>query len=86
MTGNKPAHEIRFGLVRAAIWDNSTPEMPRFSVSINRSYKDGDEWKRTESFNRDDLLLVAKAADQAHSWICNQRNGRPAEVNQRGGR
>ena len=36
---------------------------------FERLYKDGDEWKRTDSFGRDDLPLVAKVADLAHLWI-----------------
>ena len=27
-----------------------------------------DEWKQTQSFGRDDLLVLAKVADQAHTW------------------
>jgi hypothetical protein len=38
-------------------------------VTFARLYKDGDDWKQTESFGRDDLPLVAKVADQAHTWI-----------------
>jgi hypothetical protein len=38
-------------------------------VTISRSYKDGDDWKETTSFGRDDLPLVAKAVDMAHTWI-----------------
>ena len=38
----------------------------------SRSYKDGDQWKDTTSFNRDDLLVVAKLSDQAHTWVCEQ--------------
>ncbi len=76
MSGKRPTHEVRFGSVRAVIWDNITADMMRYNVTISRSYKDGDEWKRTEHFGRDDLLLVAKAADHAHSWICEQRNER----------
>ena len=36
---------------------------------VSRIYKDGDIWKSTESFGRDDLLLLAKVADKVHSWI-----------------
>jgi len=32
-------------------------------------YKDGEEWKQSDSFGRDDLPLVAKVADMAHTWI-----------------
>lgn len=37
--------------------------------ALQRRYKDGEEWKHTRSFGRDDLLLVAKVARLAHSWI-----------------
>ena len=66
---HKPVHEIRMGAIKAAIWCNETASGPRHNVTISRLYKDGDDWKTTESFGRDDLLLVAKVADQAHSWI-----------------
>ena len=41
----------------------------RHNVTFSRLYKDGDEWKSTQSFSRNDLLLLAKVADQAHSRI-----------------
>ena len=66
---NKPAHEARLGAIKAAIWKNDTQSGVRFNVTFSRLYKDGDEWKSTESFGRDDLLVLAKVADQAHSWI-----------------
>ena len=66
---NKPVHEIRMGAVKAAVWENQTEAGIRHNVTIQRLYKDGDDWKTTESFGRDDLLLVAKVVDQAHSWI-----------------
>ena len=69
----RPVHEIRFGYVRGAIWRNDTEKGPRYNVTISRSYKQGDVWKDATSFGRDDLLLVAKTADQAHSWIHDQQ-------------
>ena len=66
---NKPAHEVRLGAIKAAIWKNDTQSGVRYNVTFSRLYKDGDEWKSTESFGRDDLLVLAKVADQAHSWI-----------------
>ena len=73
MNKNKPAHEIRLSLVKATIWENHVGDVLRYNVTLSRSYKDGDEWKSTESFGRDDLLTLAKAIDRAHSWICDQR-------------
>ena len=66
---NKPAHEVRLGAIKAAIWKNDTQSGVRYNVTFSRLYKDGDEWKSTDSFGRDDLLVLAKVADQAHSWI-----------------
>lgn len=74
-TNNKPAHEIRFGAIKATIWANPTDNGTRHSVTVTRLYKDGDDWKRTESFGRDDLPLVAKVVDLAHSWIFQQLAG-----------
>ena len=68
----KPVHQVRFGAVKAAVWRNDTENGVRFNTTFARIYKDGDNWRSTESFGRDDLLLVAKAADLAHSWIHEQ--------------
>ena len=57
------------GAIKAAIWKNDTQSGVRYNVTFSRLYKDGDEWKSTDSFGRDDLLVLAKVADHAHSWI-----------------
>ncbi len=69
---NRPINEIRLGSIKATIWKNETPSGFRYNVTLSRLYKDGEQWKSTESFGRDDFLLVGKVADQAHSWICQQ--------------
>lgn len=68
----QPAHEIRLGAIKATIWPNETNSGVRFNVTVARLYKDGDKWKQTDSFGRDDLPLIAKIADQAHTWIFEQ--------------
>lgn len=76
---NRPVHEVRFGSVRAVIWSNQTEHGLMFNVTVSRSYKttDGDgkdAWRDSDSFGRDDLLVLAKALNEAHTFICNQRN------------
>jgi hypothetical protein len=76
---NRPAYTIRYGAVRAAIWrnvvDNGNASRPMYGVTFSRSYKDNDNnWKDSTSFGADDLLLVAKAADEAHTWIARQKS------------
>lgn len=66
---NKPVTEIRYGAVKAAIWRYEGESGPRFSATFSRIYRDGDQWKTAESFGRDELLLLAKVADEAHTWI-----------------
>jgi hypothetical protein len=72
---NSPAYTIRFGLIKASIWRNQTKSGERHSVSIVRLYKNGDVWKESTRFGRDDLPLIAKVSDQAHTWIY-AHNGR----------
>ena len=76
---NRPACTIRYGAVRAAIWRNvvdiGNSSRPIYGVTFSRSYKDGQgNWKESSSFGLEELLLLAKAADQAHSWISQQRS------------
>lgn len=68
----KPIHEVRLGSIKAAVWRNDTENGVRYNATLTRLYKDGDQWKSTDSFGRDDLLLLAKVADETHSWICAQ--------------
>lgn len=68
----RPVHEVRLGRIRAAIWENETQNGMRHNVTLSRLYKDGDQWKDSTSFGRDDLPLVMKVSDLAHTWIFQQ--------------
>jgi hypothetical protein len=70
----KPAHEIRLGKIRTAIWRNGENGKSWFSVTLSKIYTDSDgKWKDTQSFHRDDLPLLCKVADLAHSWCFDNR-------------
>ena len=81
MSSNKPVAEVRVGAVKAAIWPNQSDSgVVRYNVTFSRIYKDGEgNWKSTSSFGRDDLLVVAKVADQAHTKIFEVANGQQAD-------
>ena len=71
--GSKPVHEIRIASIRASIWANQSERGNAwYSVSITRLYRDGETWKDTTSFGRDDLPLVVKAAEMSYAWIWSQ--------------
>lgn len=74
----KPVAEIRVGRIKAAIWKNSNENGDLYNVTFSRLYrldeakrenKKDKGWRNSDSFGRDDLLLLAKIADQAHSYI-----------------
>jgi hypothetical protein len=69
----RPIHEVRIGLIKAAVWRNEASNGAlRYNVTFCRLYREDERWKTTESFGRDDLLVVAKVADRAHTWIIDQ--------------
>ena len=69
MANQKPVDEIRIGRVKATVWRNGTEDQPRDNVTFSRLYKEGDQWKSTHSFGRNDLLVLRKVADFAHTRI-----------------
>jgi len=68
-TKQKPVHEIRLGSVKAAIWRDQAGENVRHNVTFSRLYKDGDKWKSSDSFGRDDLPKLMFVAEKAYEWI-----------------
>ncbi len=71
----KPVHEIRLGSVKAAIWANQSEKTGTWhSVTLSRLYKQGETWKRSESFGQGDLPLVSKVVDLTIAWIQSSGN------------
>lgn len=52
-----------------------------FIVTFHRSYKEGEAWRNSTSFGRNNLLVVSLLAMQAFEWITSLR-----KPGQRGGR
>jgi hypothetical protein len=71
-SNSQPVHKIRHGAVSASIWRQETDKGPLFNVTFQRSYKDGDTWKNSTSFGRNNLLVVSLIAARAFEWIGNQ--------------
>ena len=70
---NKPEKKFSCGSISASIWANTkvvNGEAVKFySVTINKAFKEGDEWKYTNSFNIEDLPKVALVATEAYKYI-----------------
>ena len=73
-TKREPAKRFRIGRIVASVWKNETKNGTLHSATFERFYrKEGaEQFSYSDSFARDDLLTLAKIADQAHSWIVEQ--------------
>jgi len=72
ISDNRPFHEIRHRRIRATVWRNDTAKGAMYNVTLSRSYREGEQWKDSHSFAFDDLMTVAKALYDAHSFISAQ--------------
>ena len=75
MDNPKPAAQLPYGSISAAIWRNETDKGTFYNVTFQRSYKEGEDFKNSQSFGREDLLLVAKLTDIAHTKIFELQHG-----------
>lgn len=71
-SNNKPVHSIRHGVISASIWRQETEKGALFNVTFQRAYKEGDNWKNSTSFGRNNLLVISLIAARAFEWIGNQ--------------
>jgi hypothetical protein len=68
--GERPIHDIRCGRVRASIWRNPSTKGSFLSATFERRYRTDDgEWKSSHSYSGSELLELAKAANDAETWI-----------------
>lgn len=65
----KPVFELRRGLIKVRVWRKRTKAGPRHTVTTVRLFKDGDQWKESMRFGRDDIPLLRLLLDQAYGWI-----------------
>ena len=72
MANPKPVTAVRIGRVKATVWKNGTEDQPRYNVTFSRLYKEGDQWKSTQSFGRNYLLVLRKVADPSTSFTPNR--------------
>ena len=71
-----PVAKVRVGLISASIWENPTEKGNFYNVTFERRYRDTEgNWKSTHSYGLDDLLVLAKVADLAHTKIVEATTG-----------
>lgn len=72
---SRPVHEIRRGLIVVRVWRKRIKGNISYSVSVVRLFRNGDQWKESTRFGRDDIPLLRLVLDDAHTWILLHKSG-----------
>jgi hypothetical protein len=51
------------------VWRNESENGPFFTVTVTRSYKEGEQWRESNSFGFGDLLIVAELLRTCYGFI-----------------
>jgi len=65
-------YELRRGLIKVRVFRKQTKLTLRHTVTLMRLYRNGDVWKESSRFGRDDIPLVRLLLDEVHTWIYQQ--------------
>lgn len=80
---SKPVKVFRLRGVSASVFENHSKNDDRsvtfHKVSLQRTYKDGDEFKTTTSFGRDDLPVCVHVMQQAWAYILDAESKRGSD-------
>lgn len=86
MNTNKPIRIFKCGAIRAAVWRNTITrngkEIVTHSVQIDRTFKDGEQFKKTNIFFLQDLHKVEIVARRALEFLSLEvrENGQEGEI------
>jgi len=61
-----PVVTLKDHFVKAAVWENDSKNGPFYSTTIERTYKDGDEYKTSHSFSSRETLVAGVLMIQAY--------------------
>ena len=81
----KPVHVIRLRGITASVFANiaetKNGDVTFHKVSVQRTFKDGSEFKTTSTFGRDDLPTVRLLTDRAWQFILDTEAARGRDEN-----
>lgn len=64
-----PEKTVKVGGIQIAIWSNETAKGTFQSITIDKSYKDGENWKRTKSYKPADLVKIQLGINKALEYL-----------------
>lgn len=66
----KPIKSVKVGGIEVAVWENSSKDGKKFfTTTMEKNYKDGEEWKKTNSLGLDDLPKAILALQEAYHFV-----------------
>mgnify|MGYP001286145071 FL=1 len=65
----KPVYQLRHGLLKVRVWRKRTRSGIRHTISVIRLFRNGDVWKESTRFGREDIPLIRLLLEKAHTWI-----------------
>ena len=78
---NTPIKTIRLRGISAFIFENRTDRgTPFYKVVLVRTYKDGDQFKSTPTYSRDDIPILVHLANQAWDFVLLKERENRAET------
>ena len=76
----KPVETFRLRGISASVFENHSEDGKTFhKVSLQRTYRQGDEWKNTQSLSRDDLPIAAMLLQKAWEYILQAEGKKSAD-------
>jgi len=66
---NKPVQVFRTRGVKISVFENQAGDNVFHKTTIQRIYREGDEWKTTTSLSRDDLPVARHLLQKAWEFI-----------------
>jgi len=66
----KPVKNVKVGGIEVAVWENESKEKKKFyTTTLERNYKVGEDWKKTNSLRNDDLPKAILALQEAYHFV-----------------
>ena len=70
----KPVEQLKEREITASIWRNVSKYGTKYAVTFFRSYRSGEEWKRSSAFGRGELVSLATLAAHAYERVSQLEN------------
>ncbi len=72
----KPVQVFRARGVKVSVFENHAGDNVYFKTTLQRIYREGEEWKTTTSLSRDDLPIARHLLQKAWDFILDAESSR----------